>query len=126
MPFEYSVDRERKLVVVRPDATPTIGDWISLLDRLATDPAFRPDYGIISDRRHLTIAPSVEYVRASIQAIADRREHFGSSRWAILTSHMASYGMARMAEAYADNRGIAFRVFLDDEKGAVRWAGGGD
>jgi hypothetical protein len=44
--------------------------------------------------------------------MADPR--FKGFRWASLTSHLASFGMGRMAEALAENRGIEYRVFQDE------------
>jgi hypothetical protein len=121
MPFGYHIDRTRRVVIARPTRVPTIDEWVDLLDRIAADPAFEAGFGIISDRRHLDITPSIDYVRATVAAIHERRHLFGASRWAVLTSHQATFGMARMAEAYADNRDIAFTAFGDLEE-AIRWA----
>jgi hypothetical protein len=123
MAFAHEIDVARRLVIVRPDGVPTIQDWTDLLDRLAADPAFQPGFGVVSDRRHLLVTPTAEYVRTSVEAIAQRRGVFGRSRWAILTSHQATYGMARMAEAYADNREIAFSAFAEMDE-AIAWATG--
>jgi hypothetical protein len=123
MVFAREIDVARRLVIVRPDSAPTIEDWTDLLDRLARDPDFQPGFGIISDRRLLEGTPTVEYVRASVEAIAERGHLFGKSRWAIVTSRPATYGMARMAQAYAENRGIAFTAFADLDE-AIAWTRG--
>jgi hypothetical protein len=123
MPFDYDVDAARRLVVLRPADAPTLQDWVDVLDQLMADERIGAGFGIVSDRRHFSTAPPVEYVRESIRALADRRAFFGSRRVAIVTGHLATYGMARMGEAFAEDRGLAFRVFedLDD---AVNWATG--
>lgn len=118
--FSYDIDPTRRLVTARPDSPTNIADWEGLLDRVAADPRFQPGFSLLSDRRHLNIEPDAAYVRASIEAVAERRDAFGGSRFAILTSHLATYGMARMAEALAENRGIEWQVFMN-ERDALEW-----
>jgi hypothetical protein len=120
VPFSYHIDTSRRLVTVRPESAPTIEDWEDVLDRVAADPSFHSGFSVISDRWHLQVEPDAAYVRATIEAVADRRAAFGGSRFAVLTSHLATYGMARMAEALAENRGIKWRVFMDRDE-AMRW-----
>ncbi len=118
--FHYSIDPSRRLVVLRPDAPPSLEDWAEVLDRVARDPAFSPDFGVLSDRRHLVKEPTADYAKRSVTAIEERSRQFPGTRFAILTSHLATYGMGRLAEAYAENRGIAFRVFTS-EADAMEW-----
>ena len=120
MAFSYAIDPKRHLVVVRPESPPTIEDWKELLDRVAHDPLFKPGFRLLSDRRHLQVEPDAAYVRASIDALEMRRPAFGQSRFAILTLHVATYGMARMAEALAENRGIEWRAFMNELE-AMEW-----
>jgi hypothetical protein len=122
MAFEYRIDADRRVVVARPQTAPSLEDWIDVLDRLGADPHMLPEFGIVSDRRHVTSAPDLTYVRGSIQALADRRAFSETRRIAIVTSHLASFGMARMAEVYAEARGLHFRVFMDLDE-AIAWAG---
>lgn len=125
MAFEYGIDAERRVVVTRPQTAPSLGDWIDVLDRLSADPRVLPAFGIVSDRRHVTSAPDLTYVRGSIQALADRRAFSETRRIAIVTSHLASFGMARMAEVYAEACGLHFRVFMDLDE-AIAWAATAD
>lgn len=120
MAFTYVIDPDHHLVTVRPETHPTAQDWAEVLDRVAADPKFRPGFHVLSNRWHLQVEPDVGYVRATIEAVADRRAAFGRSRFAVLTSHLATYGMARMAEALAENRGIEWRVFMDEAQ-ALAW-----
>lgn len=120
MAFSYVVDPERRLVIARPESPPTIEDWRELLDRVASDPVFQPGFHLLSDRRHLQVDPDAAYVRASIEALEARNHAFGHSRFAILTLHLATYGMARMAQALAEDRSIECRAFMD-EREAMEW-----
>jgi hypothetical protein len=114
--FIYTIDTTRRVVTLSPQGVPSVEDWEDVLDRVAADPLFRRGFGVLSDRRHLHTEPDATYVRATIDAVFARRAAFGESRFAILTSHLATFGMARMAEALADNRGIAWRVFMDESE----------
>lgn len=114
MPFSYVINPHRRLVTCRPEGPPSTEDWAELLDRIAADPLFKPGYDVLSDRRHLNVEPDARYVRTTIDAVASRSAAFGASRFAVLTLHLATYGMARMAEALAENRGIQWRVFMDE------------
>jgi hypothetical protein len=118
--FTYDIAPDRRIVTVCPESPPSLDDWENLLDRVAADPRFRIGFHVLSDRRHLNVEPDAVYVRSSIEAVSARRASFGHSRFAVLTSHLATYGMARMAEALAENRGIQWCVFMDPEE-AAQW-----
>jgi hypothetical protein len=120
MAFSYYIDTSQRVVTVRPEGPPSIEDWEDLLDQVAADPLFRPGFHIVSDRRHLQIEPDAAYVRATVEAVVVRRAAFAQSRFAVLTAHLPTYGMARMAEALAENRGIQWRVFTDAQQ-AEQW-----
>lgn len=98
-----------------------MSDWQELLDRLAADPAVEPGFGLLSDRRHINVPPTTTYVRGSIDALAAHGDFFRSRRIAILTTDLATYGMARMAEVYAEGCRLAFKAFQDEEQ-AIAWA----
>lgn len=68
----------------------------------------------------MLVEPDGTYVRATMEAVSAGQGTFRNSRFGVLTSHLATYGMARMAEALAENRGIQWRVFMDPEE-AAHW-----
>lgn len=121
VPFTYLIDPSLGLVRLTSGETlPTVPDLEQALDRLLADPQFRPGFGVLVERRQLHVAPDSSYVRGGIEALAVRRERFGHTRFASLTGHLTSFGMGRMGEAYADNRGVPYRVFRNEEE-ALLW-----
>jgi hypothetical protein len=121
MGFTYTIDSQLGLVRFDPGRElPSLQELETVLDRLASDPMFRPGFGVLVERRHFEVEPDVLYVRGGISAIADRQAKFGPTRWASITSHLATYGMGRMAEAYAENRGVLYRIFTDETE-AMTW-----
>jgi hypothetical protein len=124
MAFSLDVDPGRGLVLLRPDAQPSLQDWVDAIDRALSHPDFQTGFSFVSDRRHITDPPSKDYVRGSIEALVARRERLGAGcRVAVVTSHDAPFGMARMAEAYAEPRAVTFRVFRDYDE-AITWVTG--
>jgi hypothetical protein len=121
MPFTYTIEPTVGLVRFHPgEQLPSLKELEMVLDQLASDPAFRPGFGVLVERRHFDVEPDVTYVRGGISAIADRLGSFKQTRWASITTHLASYGMGRMAEAYAENRGVLYRIFTDEAE-AMDW-----
>lgn len=121
MPFTYRIDPALGLVRLSGgEELPTVADLEEVLDRLLADPQFRPGFGVLVERRQLNVAPDRTYVRGGIEALAARRGHFGPSRFASLTLNLTSFGMGRMGEAFADNRDVPYRVFMN-ERDAVEW-----
>ena len=121
MGFKYSIDPTLRLVKVDSGQDfPAADDFLAVLDQLGRDPLFGPGFGVLFERRQFTKEPDAQYVRASIENIAARGGKFTQARWASITSHLATYGMGRMAEAIAENCGVSYRVFID-EREAMDW-----
>jgi hypothetical protein len=120
MAFSHDIDPARRLVTIRADRLPSLRDLEDVLHRVQSDPRFQPGFGVLSDRRHFDAESDAPYVRAAIDALARRHDTFHPTRFAIVTSHLATYGMGRMAEVYAENRNVLFRVFMD-ELSALAW-----
>ena len=70
--------------------------------------------------RRVLEPPENDYVRGSIAALASHGGVFRSRRIAILTRDLATYGMARMAEVFAEARGLSLKAFQDEEQ-AISW-----
>lgn len=114
----YTIDPVWRLVTFSPKQLPTLGAFEADIDQLVSDPLFRPDFSVLVDRRQLTVEPDAAFVRGAIELMAHPR--LAGIRWASLTSHLATYGMGRMAEALAENRGVDYRVFTDETE-AMNW-----
>jgi hypothetical protein len=111
MPLLYSIDPALRLVTFAPVVLPTLEEFARALDQLASDGLFRSGFRVLVDRRFLTVEPGADYVRGAIDLLG--HERFAGVRWASLTAHVASFGMGRMGEALAEDRGVAYRVFTD-------------
>jgi PhnB protein len=119
--LSYSLDPSRRLVRLVLHEPPTLLDLEAVIDRLAADSQFGPGYGVLADRWRVTAEPDEAIVRAAIEAIARRKDRFANVRWATVTSHLSGYRMGRLLiEPFADQRGVAYRVFMDEAQ-ALEW-----
>jgi hypothetical protein len=119
MPDSYTLRvKDRRIEIVHA-ASSDLADRLRAVEATARTLADRPGYGVLVDRRatkHLLTA-------AQEREIADRMaQHEGVFRGgvAMLTEPGAQYGVARMQEAFADLRDIAFEVFRDRAE-AIAW-----
>lgn len=124
MGLVYSLDPSLRLVRILLREQPALEEVEAVLDQLAADPQLGPGFGVLVDRWRLIAEPDETYVRGAIEAIAERREHFTAMRWAAVTSHLTGYRMGRlMMEPFAEKRGVAYRVFMDEAE-ALKWLSG--
>lgn len=121
MPLTYTLDPSRRLVRIVLHEPPTLLDVEAVLDHLAADPQFGPGFGVLADRWRITVEPDEANVRGAIEAIASRKDRFAGVRWAAVTSHLSGYRMGRLViEPFAEQRGVAYRVFMDEAL-AMEW-----
>ena len=125
MALAYSLDPSQRIARFLLREQPALPEVEAVLDQLIADPLFGAGFGVLINRWHLIAEPDESYVRGAIEAIAERRLHFADVRWAAVTSHLAGYRMGRLImEPFAEKRGIAYRVFMDEGE-ATRWLSGG-
>ena len=118
--------RSRVALIVWPDEEPRLQAWLAEFERVLSHPQFEPDFGIVSDRRALTMTPRADFVRAFIESVAASASagRF-RGRWAtvVAPSELAVYGMGRMTELLGDQHRLVYRVFTEIDE-ALRWASG--
>ena len=125
MALTYAIDPRQKCVTITRSDNPTFDEWRGFMEGLLADPAFRPGFAIVEDRRADATVPSraeVEVVAAWIRSNASR---LGACRWAVVLepSALAAYGMVRVGEFLTDRSGVSLRAFTGLET-ARAWASG--
>ena len=126
MPTYTRYDHTRRLAVLEARGEVTRDQALAhfrevcaeLDDRSARDPDAR--YGVLLDTRHAANVPTA----ADIVAVLDEMSRHGAvlppSRWALLATEPAHYGMGRLFSVYAEGRGIELRVFNSSDS-AIAW-----
>jgi hypothetical protein len=116
----------RRAVITWAPGVPVFNPWMTTMERLLSDPQFKPEFAVISDWRAATGSPDQAFVDAFLvfcQSI--RRARRLSGRWATViaagTTDQSSLG--RTAELQASESGSETRVF-DSLEDALAWADG--
>ena len=117
---------ERRAVITWAAGVPVFNPWMTTIERLLSDPEFKPEFAVISDWRAATGSPDQAFVDAFLvfcQSI--RRARRLTGRWATVIASPATdqSSLGRTAELQASDSNSETRVFtsLDD---ARNWTSG--
>jgi hypothetical protein len=126
MPVSWRI--AERYLLLESDEDATFEEWAAAVDAGLRDPGFRPGMGLVHDARRMGRVPSPDEANRRVEFLQRRMERMKISRWAVVvaSSRPAQYGMAHMAEAFADVAGAPFRVFKDDFPDAIAWTNGAD
>jgi len=113
----YRIDEGAGIVRVTYHAQPSVDEWSETMERIFADPLFQHGFGVLLDRRSIVEVAETAYVTNAVQFID--RHLVNSTRWAILVSNPAAFGMGRMSEFLCKDEN-AIRSFWDEQE-AVDW-----
>jgi CheY-like chemotaxis protein len=113
-PITHTLDPDGGLVHVVYGRTFSFEAWEASMRATFADPAYRPGFGFLIDRRD-AVPPEPADVRRMVAFIGRHRPQISGSRWAFVTSGPADYGMARMAQALASDHPTTLRIFETPE-----------
>ena len=111
MPISYQIDRRNSIVRVRPTGSIEFDEIATTVEQLLRDPSLQPGMNVLSDHSELRSVASTQLVRSSVPLLQRLAERLGSFKCAVVVPRDASYGMARMAEAYARSTAVEIRAF---------------
>ncbi|MDR3406737.1 MAG: hypothetical protein P4L99_29900 [Chthoniobacter sp.] len=117
-PLNYEFDVARRCVHVRYDAQPVFEEWEETMERIFSDPAYVPGFGMLLDRRYVMHPADPEYMRRLVAFVENNNTRSSGARWALLVTDTGSFDMAKMAEQLAPSERI--RAFRELEK-AREW-----
>lgn len=120
------VDPARRCAVITwPPGVPVFNPWMATMERLFSNPEFKPEFSVISDWRAATGSPDQAFVDAFLvfcQSI--RRARRLTGRWAtVITASTDQSSLGRTAELQASESGSETRVFNSLED-ALDWTTG--
>ncbi|MEO8449253.1 MAG: hypothetical protein ABI647_05650 [Gemmatimonadota bacterium] len=122
MPLGYTINRNNGYVLVVYRGNPTIAQWTAVMRRALSDPAYQTGFGFLLDRRLAKGPPTTPFVRATLAFSEANRARLGASRWAVVVTDAASFGMARMGQILAEHQQIGA---FTDMASAEAWLRGG-
>lgn len=113
MPLCYDIDTTRGVVLVEMTGTVSVDETVSLLERLAADPAFRPSMPQLVDVTGTDAPPSVAESESIANAFSRFRRSFACARCAVIVKAPHMYGAVRQFAALASRSGVEVRPFHD-------------
>ena len=122
MPYSYTIDVDRQLVIAVFWGEATIAEADALMAELYADPRHSFSLNRVYDCREMTRLPPITEVRGLAELFRQRVASGVRTRRAMVVRPGATYGLARMFQALLDLVGIELNVFTDVEE-AVEWAG---
>ncbi|MDB4905960.1 MAG: hypothetical protein JWO05_744 [Gemmatimonadetes bacterium] len=123
MPITHAVDRDARLIRAWVTGDFTAEEMIDVVTS-AGKAAGEAGFNIISDHREIGQPATRMQVELLVAHLEHLRRYFSGSRWAIIVSSPASFGMARMLGAMAERVPMTVRAFREAEP-AERWVNGG-
>lgn len=117
--IEYSIDVESGIVHLIFVADAPYEQWASTLEEVIARPDYRPGFDFLVDRRQASVVSKSD-LRRMVEFIDRRVESFAGSRWAIVVSSSADFGMGRMGQVFANRHPTTIEIFRDREEG-LRW-----
>ncbi len=112
--FRYRIDaaHRRATIIVEGIVSPkAFGD---AMDKLFADPAYRPQFDLIYDRRAVQAQPDPKNASQMVAYMAAHRERLAGCRWAMVVAPEVQAAMASVAAeaTYSALVGIEARTFL--------------
>ena len=101
MPVAYEIDVARHLVLISVTGTVAVAELLARQEELRIDPAFVPDFASLT-----VFHPSTPLVATG----ADIKQLAAMSSFGPSDLH---FGLVRMLEVFAEERGVEVRVFRD-------------
>lgn len=92
------------------------------MESALADPAFRPGFAVLLDRRGVSHTPTTETIKRAAEFFTLRRKLLEGCRMAAVVEAGSVYGMGRMLEAVSEGGPVTFRVFTAYEE-ASHWLG---
>jgi len=121
------VEPGRRLAMITwAPGVPEFNPWMTTMERLLSNPQFKPEFAVISDWRGATGSPDQAFVDAFLVfCLSIRRARRLTGRWATViaaaTTDQSSLG--RTAELQASASGSDTRVFTSLDE-ALAWTSG--
>lgn len=117
VPFSYSIDPSRRLLLTRAFGVLSDADILSGAAQLLADPAFDPTFNELMDLREVA---DVAMSHATMAGVAGRSILKTGVRRAFLTQNEMQFGMARMFSTLSATRGHLWRIFRSCDE-ALAW-----
>jgi len=120
MPIEYRIEKDKKKVSAIATGIVSVEDMVRATTSIVKDPSFIPGFDILSDHTRIERPLETEQLKALVSHMTGLTTYCSNSRWVVVTSKVASYGMMRMLAAYLAIVPMELQVFYSFDD-AEKW-----
>lgn len=117
MPFEYTIDLPRSIVLSRGWGALTDGELVAHARALAVDPRFKPHFRQICSFLEVS---DVQVTAAGIREMTLLNPFGAGARRALVVKSDVAFGMARMYQIMRDDSPDEVEIFRDLDR-ALEW-----
>ncbi len=111
MAITYWIEKEKKRIQALVVGKFTMEDIIQTIYQVTADPNFQAGFDILSDHTGIEEVITTEQIKITTSHLTTLSHHFTGSRWAVVTTRDASFGMMRMFSIYLEKILITLKVF---------------
>ena len=122
--IDYGIDVPARMVRLVFSGSVPFETWAATMETIFGLPDYRPGFDFLVDRRDAEAATADE-VRRIVAFIYKNRAACANSRWAIVVTSDADFGMVRMTQALAYDHPTEIEIFHDVDH-AISWLAGSD
>jgi hypothetical protein len=113
MPISQNLDREAGIFRIEYEGELSIEEQLVHLEGLLSSGLLPTPLRVLGDRRRVTNIGAPDNARAAVEGLLQHKEFMQGGRFALLVDRPASFGMARMFQALADNLPLEVGVFYE-------------
>jgi len=111
MPITNVIDEKAMRIFSTVSGDFSIEDIVTAISGSVQDPRFRPGFHILSDHTSVGTPLTPTQAKQMLAHMETLSKYLRDSRWAVVTTKAASYGMFRMASVLAERIPMEIQVF---------------
>ena len=111
MPIEHWIEKDRHRVRAVVTGEFTNDEIFQAIRASVEDPEFRAGFDILSDHTQIGTPITTQQAEALSSYLRGFSKYFAGSRWAVVTTKPASYGMMRMLSVFVEKVPMSLQVF---------------
>ena len=119
MPTTYHIIPHERIVYLKTLGRSSFEEWRDVVLGALGDPAYRPGFGFLNDRRQQDAPPAADFAVLATEFLKEHAREMGPLRWAVVSAVEPVYETLRAYSVIAEQAGVELRAFKDINE--ARW-----
>jgi hypothetical protein len=120
MPCEFSIDKDRRLVISRGTGTFGYADFLEHMEKLGLDPRFSPEFAHVVDCRGFDV---IDLTAAQVEELGGQSIFAATARRAFVVASDLHFGLSRMFAAFREAKCGQITMVFREMREAAAWLG---